>query len=64
MFSWMILISIIWFIIYVVYIFSKVMDKREGKDKSPEIHVHYHPVRREIYVMRIIERKDSIYLGS
>ena len=64
MFSWMILISIVWFIVYVIYIFGKVMDKLEGKGEIPEVHVHYHPVHIKIYDVKMIERKDSIYLGS
>jgi len=61
MFSWMILISIVWSIVYFIYIFGKVMDKLEGKGERSEIHVHYHPVRREMCVVRMTERKDGIY---
>ena len=58
MFNLLLLIWLLWSVLFILNAIGKFFE-RLG-DKGPELHVHFHPVRREIYI-----RKDYIaFLGE
>jgi len=58
----LVLIAMIWSFGCVVYWLAKTAEWLENAGRPPEIHIHNHPVQREVYVSRIIEKERRIFL--
>lgn len=58
-YSWMILISIIWFLYFIAHVFSRVMAKLENETDNPHIQVQILEVSRNIYGVEKRREKDK-----
>lgn len=52
----------IWSVFYGLYLLGKAIEWLETGPQALVIHVHNHPVQRDVYIERIIEKESRVYI--